>query len=165
MNEIRFPYRPKMGLLTFAAIFFGICGAVLMQKAMSNDRELILNGVIEFSTGSATIFYWVLSLISFAFVVIAVLTMYKGLTTNREIVLGEYSFTCPKNALTSNILNINYHEITDIKIQTINSNKFLVVYFRGGSVTIPRNMLPNKKAFEDLTQLLVARIQTKSAGY
>ena len=99
MNEVRYPYKPKITVILLSMLFFVGCTLVLANVARTNDRGLILDKVIEFSPEGATIFYWVLTVASALFVLIAIMVIYTGLTTDKEIILTENDITAPRSGL------------------------------------------------------------------
>ncbi len=69
MTEIKYPYKPKVRTFFFPMAFFVCCTVILVSLAYTNDRGFMLNGVVEFSVESASIFLWCLTLLSSLFVI------------------------------------------------------------------------------------------------
>jgi len=59
---------------------FDACAIALGFEASSNDRGVIINGIIELDTEQATVFYWVLSSGGAAFVVTSCVLAFQRLT-------------------------------------------------------------------------------------
>ena len=66
--QCQYDYRPKWTMIVFCALCFGACAVILGAKASGNDRGLSVSGIIELSTDVATVFYWVLTVLSVGFV-------------------------------------------------------------------------------------------------
>ena len=94
-----FTYTPRWGVMIAGAVFFGICGLVSRAQADSNDRGLIINGIIELSSSSATIFYWVLTWMSFASVAIAALMLVVRVLNPQKLVFAESGLYAPEVGL------------------------------------------------------------------
>lgn len=158
MNEIKFTYKPKISTFSFVTIF-GILGTFVMShRALNNDRGLILNGIIEFSENGATIFYWIMTAFCLAFALVGAFTVFQGVFLQREIILQENSFSCPKKLLSSQIVSINYADITATNIFQ-SQQTFLEILHIGGRLSILQSALPNKQAFYQLIEILKEKIE------
>ena len=72
MRELVIDLEKPYGLLAACIGFFGLGAWVLLDRASTNDRGLIINGLIHLEPGSADVFYAVLGFFSLAFVVLAI---------------------------------------------------------------------------------------------
>lgn len=158
MNEVRIPYKPNKIIMILAIAFFGACAGFMADIAANNDRGLILNRVIELSPQNATIFYWVIASASMVFVVVGFFALVKSFFTNREIVITETSITSPKSALSKLDVTVNFSDISNVTIQTIQRTRILNIKYSGGKLSILNSMLPNKAAFEELVSQVQARV-------
>ncbi len=158
MTEVRFTYKPRITVFLFSGLFFVGCALVLAHIARTNDRGLVLNRIIEFSEEGASIFYWSLAAASGVFVVLATMALYSSLTLKREVILTEDRITAPKSGMSKKLVAIRFAEITDVNIQSVQSQKFLNIVHEGGKLTIPQSMLPNKEVFEELTGLVTEKV-------
>ena len=161
MSDMRFPYQPKFVILSLSVVFFVLCGVLLGNVALTNDKGLILNGIVEFSTEGATTFYWWLVFGSGLFVVLGSIIVLSGLMKKREIVLTETQISAPKNGLSSKIVAVTFSNIVDVSILAVQGQEFLNIQHRDGKLVIPRNMLPTKQAFEELAGSLVTRVNSQ----
>ena len=157
MNEIRIPYKPNKILFVLVVAFFGFCAAYIGNIAATNDRGLILNRIIEFSSQGATIFYWVMSILTLALAVVGIFALAISVFSNREIVITNSLITCPKGAISKKQTTVNFSDITGIYIQTIQKTRILNIEHIGGKLSIPNSMLPNNACFEQLISTLNAR--------
>lgn len=160
MNELRIPYKPNKMIFITGIAFSGIGAGLMGYVAATNDRGLILNGILEFSPQGATIFYLVMAAAATAFVLIAFLALAKFAVSEREIVISEFSITAPKSGLSKLDITVNFSDITDISIQTIQKTKILNIDHTGGKLSIPNSMLPSEQAFDGL----VSELQSKLNG-
>lgn len=158
MSEVRFPYKPKVILFILVVLFFSACTAVLGNIATTNDRGLILNKILEFSTGGATIFYWILTACAAVFVVLAIVGLISGLITKKEIVLTESTISAPKSGISKKVVTLQYSEISEVSMQTVQNQKFLNILHQDGKLSIPQSMLPNKNDFEKLVNLVASKV-------
>jgi hypothetical protein len=126
--------------------------------ALTNDRGLILNRIIEFSAQGATIFYWVVAIAALAFVLVGILALIKSMFSNREIVITNESITSPKSGFSKQDVTVSFSDITGINMQTIQKTKILNIEHLGGKLSIPNSMLPSKTSFEELVSQLQTRV-------
>ena len=158
MNEVRIPYKPNKTVFLFAVAFFGVCAGVMGNVAITNDKGLLLNRIFEFSPQGATIFYGVIAGASLVFVLVGLLALVKSVTTKREIVISDTSLTSPKSGFSKIDVTVDFSDVTNVALQTVQKTKILNIDHPGGRLSIPNSMLPNKQAFEELVSLLQTRI-------
>ncbi len=158
MNEVRIPYKPNKIIFLLVVAFFGACAGIMGNVAATNDRGLILNRIFELSSQGATIFYWVITGSALVFILVALFALAKSITSKREIVISKTSLTSPKSGFSKIDVTVNFSDITNVTLQTVQKTKILNIEYIGGKLSIPNSMLPNKQAFEELVSLLEARV-------
>jgi len=158
MNEVRIPYTPNRLIFISAILFFGLCAGGMGYVAFTNEQGLILNRIFEFSVEGASIFYWVVSSTSLIFVLAGILVLAKSFTAEREIVISEEHITSPKSGFSKKSIVVKYKDIISITIQTVQKTKIINIVHKGGKLSIPNTMLPNKQAYESLLNQLQSRI-------
>jgi hypothetical protein len=155
-----FVYTPRWSVMIACAVFFGICGFVIRAKAASNDRGLIINGIIELSAPSATTFYWVLSWLSFGFVAMAALMLVVRLLNRQKLVLAEDGLYAPKWTWSRTPTYIAYRDILGVSSFTVSGQQFLKIVHIGGKQNVTASLLESKYAFEEFCEELSRRLQT-----
>ena len=158
MQEIRYPYKPKTIIFVLIIALSGTAAAVLAYIAATNDRGLILNGIIEFSENGATIFYWCLAGAAVLFIVFGSIILVKGITSKKEVIATQEDIAAPKSGVSNKIITISYSEIIDLDIQKVQGQRFLTIFYSEGKLSIPQSMLPNKKAFEELADFVANKV-------
>jgi hypothetical protein len=159
MDEIRIPYSPNKVLFLLAVLFFGGCSALFAQLAVTNDKGLILNGIIRFSPQGAAVFYWVMFGLSTVFVGIGVAALISSFIAKREIIITSTSICSPKGGFAKTNTLVNFRDIIGFDIQTIQKTRLLNIYYANGKLTIPASMVPGKEHFETLVWLMQQRCQ------
>ncbi len=159
MEEIRIPYKAKKLTFILCILMFGVCAIGLTKMALSNDRGLILNGIVEFSTEGATIFYLCIAVVPALLVVMGILGIYFSVTSKKEVVLKETSISSPKSLYSKKIITVNFSDVTDYSIQSVQNQTYLFIFFQEGKLTIPQSLLPNKAEFKKLYDLVVKKIE------
>ena len=160
MNEVRIPYKPNKILFLLVIVFFGACTAVIGNIAITNDRGLVLFRILEFSVQEASIFFWVITVIALAFVLVGVAALIKSFTSKREIIISDTFITSPKSGFSKLDITVKFSDVTNVTMQTVEKTKILNIDYIDGRLSIPNSMLPNKQAFEEL----VSHIQVKLNG-
>lgn len=158
MNTLSYDYKPKLWLMLVVVAFFGACAAIVGNLAITNDRGLILNRIIELSPSSATIFYLVMCILAIGFVVIGCIGIIRSLSTPKKVVLGDTSISAPKSHLSKKIVTIPYDEIVDLIDQTVQKQVFLIVQGNQKKITIARSSMVSKEKFMEMRSALIERI-------
>lgn len=157
--ERAYDYKPKWTLIVCCALFFGLCAVVLGVKAAGNDRGLIINGIIELGPDGATIFYWVLCVCGVGFVAISAFLAYHRVTFHQRLAFGSTAVILPRSRWSPEEKVIVYRDISALSTARIHGARFLYVTHPGGTSTIMASMLPSKAAFDEVCELLEAKVR------
>ena len=88
---------------------------------------LISDKVVKFSLAGATIFYWLLTWPLGLFVLIAIILLYTGLTTNKGIILTENVITAPNNRISKKIIPVKFDSFNELILLQPYNNRNTVV--------------------------------------
>ena len=157
--EREYKYQPKWTIIVFCAIFFGAAAVFLGAKAAGNDRGLIINGVIKLGPIGATVFYWILAACSIGFVAASAFLAWQRLMYQQRLTFGPAALTVPKSRWSQDEKQIEYRDIQDLSTTTTSGQHFLIVTHADGKFTITASMLPSKTAFDEVCDLLAAKVQ------
>jgi hypothetical protein len=157
--EREYAYKPRWTLIVFCAVFFGLVAVSLGAKAHGNTRGVIINQVIKLSPSGATMFYWVLCACSIGFVAIAVFLAYHRLTFRQRIAFGATVLLVPASRWSSAEQQIGYRDVQALSKTQVSGQRFLYVTHSGGTYVLTASMLPSKAAFEEVCELLAAKVQ------
>jgi hypothetical protein len=160
MNDtLEFPYRPNVKRVLLAILFFGACAAVMARAAVTNDRGLILNGLITLSEHGATIFYGCVAGASALFVVAGAWGLLAGRNTQGFVRLTPSEISAPRNGFAKEPTVIRLGDIQGLRVQTIQRQRLITIRHPGGSLSIAQSMLPGAAAFDELREALAARLE------
>lgn len=159
MRTLRYPYKPGPLRMLLVILFFGVCGYFLAQVAQTNTKGLLINGIVELSPDNATVFFWCLAALSGAFVLAGLLGLVASFTSSKELLLTENTLTAPAAMWSRHPKVIRVSDITHLETQSIERQRFLNVYHRGGKLAISASLLPNGAAFDELCAELASRMQ------
>lgn len=161
MNDIEreFEYEPTWTTIMMCSACISVCAAVLGIKAANNDRGLIINGIIELEPSGATIFYWILTACSIGFVAAAVIMVYHRLTYRQRLAFGRSALIGPTSRWSREEMEIAYRDIHELSTVTIGGQRFLYITHQGGKYTVTASLLPSKAAFEEVCELLAAKVR------
>jgi hypothetical protein len=149
--------------MLLCGLFFGVCAAVLGHKASTNTRGLILNGVIELDPSSASIFYWVLTVVSLLFVFVTgwtiVTTLVHGVP---DVVLTDDAISFPVGFPVKRPFRLPYSEITGLSRSEVSGQRFLMLHTATKKHHVVLNWLGSKAAEVALPQELAQRLSRAS---
>jgi hypothetical protein len=157
--EREYDYKPKWTHIVFCALFFGLGAVVLGVKAASNDRGLIINGMIELGPDGATMFYWILCMCGVGFVAISAFLAYHRLTLHQRLTLGPAAVIFPESRWSADEKVIAYRDISALSTDRIHGQQFLYITHLRGTYTIMASMLPSKAAFDEVCEFLEDKVR------
>lgn len=158
VQNLEYHYRARWRWAILTAIFFGACAAVLGSKAQSNDRGLILNGIIELSASGATTFYAALAWMSVAFVAIAVLFMLLRIVNPQKLVLTPEGLHAPRFPWSRTPVLIRYGDIREVTPHSMAGNHFVRIVHAGGKKELPESMFASRAAFDEFCRTLAEQV-------
>ncbi len=138
-----FAYRITARMFFMATTISSLVSLGCVYMAQTNDRGLIIEGIIRLSPYGATIFYWCGAAVAFSIVPI-LLAQLPLLFMNREIVLGDSAITVPRPWFPNRPYQIQLRDITSVKVSSYKQYIFIKIRHAGGSHTINSNYLPNQ---------------------
>lgn len=152
-----FPYRGNFDTMLLGVIFFGSGAALFGYKTATNDRGLIINGVIELGPTGATIFYAVLGVLSALFVLCAVFAQIQGALRKPMLILADDHLVVPSGFFQRRLKRVEFKHITSAVLQKISGQQFLVLRTLQGKVSVTRSLLTPPSAFD----LIVTAVNTR----
>ncbi len=160
--EKQYDYKPKWTTVWLGGGFFGLCAALFVYLALTNERRLVIGGLVNLSPSGARVFWWALAVLSSAFVLAAALIAYIRLTTVQRIAVSADGMLFPAGRWTSRESHVPFASITAVKRLEVHGQTFLYIYANGLRYTVVRNMLPGKGDFDDIVAILETK--TGEAG-
>jgi hypothetical protein len=157
--ECEFVYRPRWFWIIIGVLLFGAGTIIFCHKALTNDRGLIINGIIELPITGATIFYWVMCVASAAFVFAANFLVLHRLAFSQRITFTSETIVVPRSRWSSEEIAVEYGAITGIEATEVSGEKFLRVTHSEGKFTIVASMLPTRQAYDEVYQLLLEHVR------
>jgi hypothetical protein len=160
-NELKFEFRPKLGMPLLGIFVLGGFGISLAFTALTNDRGLILNHILKFSVQGATIVYWVISAL---FIYITVLTtialIFSFLARGRIYIrLTPSDMYILQGLLKKKIRQIPFKEITGLIIREMRGHHFLCIKHPSGNIDISQSALPTQEDFDQILRFIVEHIK------
>jgi hypothetical protein len=156
-KTLEYPYHAKPWVMIAGVLFFGACSVGMGYAAVTNDRELILNGIITFSVTGATLFYWCIAAVAVLFVVAALYAVITGLNRLMMVRLTTAELSSPKSGFSKTPTLIPLQDIQEINLQSVQGQRFIRIISRLGKLDIAQSMLPDAASFEELYRELVSR--------
>lgn len=162
MNDtLEYPYRPSTKMMLLAILFFGACAAMMARAAITNDRGLIIDGIITLSEHGAVVFYWCVAAVSALFVAAGAWGLVAGRGQPKFVRLTPAELSAPRNGFAKEPTVIRLSDIQGVSVQTIQRQRLITIRHPGGSLSIAQSMLPGAAAFDELIGALQARLSTR----
>lgn len=158
MTVTRFAYKPKTLTMLLAGGFFALCAVVLVFRAASNDRGLILNGIINMDQGSATMFYYVLAGLGALMAAGGLVGFVQSLRGPGFVELDETGVSFPGN-LGQKPVRIAYDAITQLQPGGAYKQRWLYIHHGGKRHAIMSSMLAKAGQLDEIEALLAQRIR------
>lgn len=153
---VRYRYVPRLRPLLLATLFFGACLAFYVWRAWSNDRGLIINGLVELEAGGATIFFAVLALASAGFVAIGLWAMLIRVRGPSYLVLDETALSIPSRVGRKPKL-VAYSSMREIRLLTAQGQTMLQITTDSGKATLGGIMLASDEQLREVGEALTRR--------
>ena len=159
MTNLSYPYKPRPLVMLLGGLFFAVCTPVIASNALSNDRGIIIDGLIRLDVGQATLFLWALAIGGLILALGGFFGFVRGLVSKQVLVLDETAVRMPKSIYSSSVIIVAYADITGLTQTQIRSKRFLTIHFGrdGRKVTISSGMLPSRKIFEEVCETIALR--------
>lgn len=164
MKNLDYPYRQKAWATAFACLFFGAITFLMVREAMTNERGLVLNGIVHFSTHGATIFYWCVAVASGLFVAVGIPTLFVSLFSSHRLVVTDATVFAPRFGFSRQPTIVPLSSITGLDIQVAQRQRMLNIRHKTGKLTIMRSRLPNAAALDELLAALLAAVKVPVGG-
>jgi hypothetical protein len=158
MEEIKFLYKPKLSQTIFLIIFAIIFIYIGISIASTNKKGIVFFHLIELSPESATIFLWSLPFFFGIFLWAGLASLYRRFQKDLEIIISKNHISSPKSLVSGKIIKINFADVTEFYIETVNKNKSLVIIHSKGKLSISSMVLQSEKIFNELTFILSERV-------
>ncbi|WP_342236311.1 hypothetical protein [Inquilinus sp. OTU3971] len=160
MTEVlHFPYKPRIGLMCFGAVFFLAGGVLMAHKAATTNRGLVINHLVELSVGGARIFYGVFAGVSALFVLTCLFALAAGLFSRQSVELSDSDLSVPKNLFSPDPIILPISAIREVRLQTASRQRRLSIRHAGGVLYISETLLPSRSSFEALQAAILERLR------
>lgn len=161
IDTLTFRCRPSPVTMLLCMVFFGVGVWILAWKAMTNDRGLVISGLIHFSQPGATFFYWALAAVSMLFVITVLWVLISiAIFGCPDVVLTADSISIPAGFPIKRPLTIRYAEITALSKSQINGQRFLLMQTAAKNHHLVLNWLASKEVEQEVESELVRRMRT-----
>lgn len=149
-----------------AVVSIGFCAAgwFFADKALTNDRGLVINGLIHLKADGANVFYWLLALASACFVAIGVLAFIAGLSGSQRLTITDSELSVPKWLFSRAPSVAKLSDVVTLEIRMVQKHRFLNVYLREGKITISESLLPNRSSFDQVHAVLAQKVRLPGNG-
>lgn len=154
--ELKRPYTA----LSLAFILFGGSAAFMVNRAQTNDRGLIINGLIELDSSGADVFYAVMAVLSVGFSLMGALSLYNFARRKQfRVVLGRRSMTLPPSVAAFRMHDgeekVLFKAITSVELHP----QAIIIHTEEKRHAIATRWLPEGWPARELADTIVQRTQ------
>lgn len=159
--KVQIRLRKPYGQLVPGLLLFGACAAFFFHRSFTNDRGLILNGIIHFEPDGADVFYAVMGLLSLGLSGMALLGIVRFSKLEPfELVLGSKTLSLPVGRPTGmRMITVPVRDIVSVGMHPPEAPKWIVLQVGAERYSIPGNWLPKGWTVQDLGRELVERLR------
>jgi hypothetical protein len=147
--------------MLLAVVFFSGCLAFYVWRTATNDRGLIISGLIELETGGATTFFATFAVASGIFVLMGLWALAIRLRGPRYLVLDESSLSIPSR-FSRKARTVPYAAIRDIQLLNVQGQSMLQIATESGKVTVAAIMLASDTQLREVGVALRDRVTASS---
>ena len=161
MGTKTYDYRPKtiMMMLNVVIMAVSAAGVAWIWLTIGKGPAADVLGASETrgAVTSSDVVFLVLFLFCAAMAVIGLIMTIKSLEAPKQVVLGPIGIEVPKSIFGSKTVNIPYAEISELKMQWIGKQNYIIIKGRNDKIAIAASMIRDKDHFADLMQELQRR--------
>jgi len=155
----RIPYNPRWLGTLLGAAFFGSGSALMACKAANNRIGATFGNMFRLGPQGATIFYWIISAFSAAFVIWSLLLVMRRLFNPKVLEVGTDALLLPHGRFQRQTSRIAYSDIQQITEAKISGQRFLHVIVGGRKYMITASLFPDNDSYTTLKDFLISRVR------
>lgn len=150
MKSSCYPYHPRPVAMFLSTLL--VLGATLFMgySALTNDRGLILNGLLHFDPGGATVFYWLITLIIFGGFVFLSRSLFVTVLSSPTLEVTDGYISAPPTAASRNNVVVKFSEIQRLRLFEHRGYRFLDLEYGDNTLRIRERFLPDQATFESV---------------
>jgi hypothetical protein len=157
-HVLRYRYAPRLAPMLAAVLFFAACLAFYVWRTASNDRGLIINGLLELETDGATAFFASLAVGSAGFVLLGLWAASMRLRAPSYLMLDERSLSFPSR-FGRKARTVPYAAIRDIQLLNVQGQSMLQIETESGKVRVAAIMLASDTQLREVGAALRDRVR------
>jgi hypothetical protein len=158
LNDISYPYKPPSGMMAIGIVLFLALGLYIGQRALTNDRELVLNGIIHIGQDGASVFFASLAALMALGLLIMLKGLYKAIFSTQRVTLSASAITSPPSGISSRIKTVKLINVRQVNMKTIQKQRRLCITHTNGELNIHESCLPGPSAFDALCRAFAERM-------
>lgn len=156
---LRYRYVPRLAPMLAALSFFGACLIFYVWRSATNDRGLIINGLLELERDGATVFFGSLAVASAGFVLVGLWGVSTRVRAPSYLVLDEKSLSIPSR-FRRKARTIPYAAIQDIQLLNVQGQSMLQIATESGKVTVAAIMLASDAQLREVGAAIRDRVRS-----
>ncbi|RYX91817.1 MAG: hypothetical protein EOO28_24510 [Comamonadaceae bacterium] len=145
----RYAYKAHSPAMLARMIVVWCVSALLLYAAITWEGPLD-TGLFVMSPSVASAFLWLLVAAMMPGALLFITMLLNGDLTPRQIVLGQTSFSGPRDGRNLPNVVVPYKAITKVEMVAIHGNRYIEVRSKGGRMSFSEVCMPGNSSFESL---------------
>jgi hypothetical protein len=152
-------YRPNWTMLLAGSGFFSACGALCVHLALTNQEQVVIQGIVRLSPFGGRILYCILALTSAIFVAGTLFLAYIRMKSVQRIAITRNGIILPTGKWNRRDETlVPFDAIVAVKILAAKGTAFLYIYAGGLRYTVYKSFLA-KGSFDEIMLAIESRVQ------
>ncbi|MGO9109874.1 MAG: hypothetical protein ACLP9L_11630 [Thermoguttaceae bacterium] len=156
-TDREYPYQIEPAIPMLWGMACALGAIAFLISAMTSRRGLILSGAF-IPQSAATIFYWVMCVVSTGVFVMSVYFAICGRLHPRRISLSEHSVSVPKARWSTRVTSIPYATISDFAEIKVRGEPFLQIRHAGRRTIVRSALFASEADYGPFCQSLMERV-------
>lgn len=132
----------------------------MLYYAITNDRGLVLQGVLTLSRTQATVFYGVFSgLLGLGVLPYSIAVILKAIYKPQRVAFAGDGIFLPASFWSGKEVHVRFSEIQDLTLTRVRNEQILSVVTSSQKFKIGKSWLPSQEAFDDIQHRLAEGFQ------
>ena len=160
-------YRMSLRIPQIAGLLAAVLGVLgfMLYQAITNDRGLVLQGILNLSRAQATAFWWAFSgLLGLGVLPISVAVAFKALFQPQRIAFAGDGVFLPASFWSGREIRVRFSDIEDLTLMSVRNEQVLTVAANGRKFRIGQSWLPSQAAFDDIRRKLEIGFQASGSA-
>ena len=158
MTEKQYNYNPRRSRIAITVIVFGLGTVLASLEAATNQRGMIIEGIIQLGKDAATKLLWGCATFSFILFLLGITLWIRRLVLPRILIVDSKGLFLPHGVLQRHQSRIDFSEVLWIVERRERDRTLLKLGTRLKTYSIAECLLESRSHYDELKELLLAGV-------